>query len=265
MSQQFLGNNNKYIYPIVDTFLSLGWFDRIIPNLVRGGSLYEWVYPMKQKKKYEILLIDGLAMTKPPEFNSAYGDSGPAFANRFLAFNESFLSNLNDETLRKITFKTYPIKEWKVASIRPYMASYDYNESELKPYIRKFKSVKDRPLNSKLLIAQSRLVVINYLSTSYIEALLADVPTIILWNRENYLLDPEYADFYEPLVNAGICQTNAKEAADFVKKVSVCPENWWSQPNVQIARRNFIEKNLGSPELSKKYLLDLVLTDNMDY
>lgn len=261
LSHQFLGKNNRYIIPVVDSFITLGWEDQSIPNLVKGGSLYQWTEPKSEKKEYEILMIDGLAMVKPPEYNAAYGDSGAACAQRFFDFNRLFFASLQTTTLSKIAYKDYPVMHWPISSLEPFMVCYNYNKVGLDEYLQQCKPLINRKDNSKQLIAKSRLVVINYLSTSYIEALMADVPLVFFWNKDNYYMNEEYADFYEPLVSAGICQTDPVKAALFIEEISGEPETWWQSKPVKQAREQFIANNLGSPKLTIDHLLKLAVAN----
>jgi putative transferase (TIGR04331 family) len=112
--------------------------------------------------------------------------------------------------------------------------------------------------NSKTLMKKSNLIIVNYLSTSYIEAILMDIPTIFFWNKENYFLKDKYGDFYNELINVGICQTDPIRAANFISKIWDNPEIWWNTDSVKQARINFISKNLGDSSLLSNYLLNLL-------
>jgi putative transferase (TIGR04331 family) len=54
LSQQFLGHSNKYLMSMADSFVTLGWYEEGIPNLVKGASLFEFSVEKKHKKKYDI-------------------------------------------------------------------------------------------------------------------------------------------------------------------------------------------------------------------
>jgi putative transferase (TIGR04331 family) len=107
---------------------------------------------------------------------------------------------------------------------------------------------------------QSELVVIDYISTSYLECLVMNIPFILFWDIEAYYLKDEYADFFTPLVNVGICQTNPAEAAKFVEKIKDNPAEWWFSESTQAGRKEFMDKNLGEPQVMIDYLLGLANT-----
>jgi putative transferase (TIGR04331 family) len=256
LSHQFFGKNNTYIIPLVDTFVTLGWEDKRISNLIKGGSLFRWKEEKKYKKEHDLLFVDGLAMVKSPEFNAAYGDSGGARAQRFFDFNKRFFMSLDPETIKRMVFKQYPVMEWAISALEPFMVSYNYNTNGLKEYLDQTKKL-NKEQSSKLLIAKSRLVIVSYLSTSYIEVLMADVPTIFFWNKDNYHLEEDYADFYDPLIAVGICQTDSVKAARFVEKTMNNPEEWWQSAPVRKAIETFLSRNIGSPRVMIDYLLNL--------
>ena len=257
LSHHFLGNNNRKIINLVDLFMTLGWEDKRIPNLVRSGSLFKWKEDKIFRKKIDILFIDGISLVKFPEFNAAYGDSGPSNAQRFIEFNKKFFMSLSNNTINKIIFRPYPIHNWSVSLIKPMMVSYDHISNDLNQYLQYCKRFDWKSKDAKLLIAKSKLVIVNYLSTAYLEAIIADVPTIFFWNKESYYLNDEYFDFYDSLISVGICQTDPIKGALFVEKVKDNPEEWWQSESVRQALNTFLSRNIGSPKLFIDYLLKL--------
>ena len=99
--------------------------------------------------------------------------------------------------------------------------------------------------------------IIDYLSTSYLESMFADIPTIFFWNKDAYPLEPEYHDFYAPLISVGICQTDPLQAATFVESIKSNPEEWWNKSIVQKARKEFLSRNFNNKNILKNYLLNL--------
>jgi putative transferase (TIGR04331 family) len=257
LSQQFAGNSNKYLMSMVDHFVTLGWYEKGIDNLVRGASLFEFSLKKRQNKIHDILFIQGLACVKLPEFNVSYGEFGSANADRFLQFNDSFFKSLSKATLNKITYRPYPVNSWLVSSVLNPMISYDYQYTFLQKYLVDCKEINTASGNSKVLISQSKLVVINYLSTAYLEALLSDVPTIFFWNKESYYLDDKYSGFYDLLTSVGICQTDPVKAAMFIEGIAERPDEWWFSDPVRNARNSFLTTNFGEPQKMVDYLIEL--------
>lgn len=249
LAYPFLGNNLKYITPLVDEFVSLGWEDPSIPNLVRGASLFQWMEKDNRcEKEHDILFICGLPQTHLPEINASYGDAGAYGAQSYLGTTQHFLARLGEKTLSKLFFRAYPS-----AHARHFL-TWDQCFA-LAPYITKVKTYDDSTISGRLLMQRSRLVVVNYLSTSHLESIIADIPTIFIWNKDTYLFTEKHMGIFDALIEAGVCQTNPEDAADFVNSIKDNPEEWWRSSAVRKSRDAFLKANIGDPEAMIQYLL----------
>ncbi|MDB4012724.1 LIC12162 family protein [Cyclobacteriaceae bacterium] len=257
LNHHFDRNYNELIYKNVDVFLTLGWENTTIPNVNKSGSLFEWVYPKKCAKDLDILYITGLAMVRVASF-SGYQDSGFRRAKSHCKFKDSFFLNLTLPILTKIVYKPYPLENWTMSNVEPFMVSYEFKESTHDKLRKKFCKTPKKGVTSKKLMAKSKLVIIDYLSTAYIEALYENVPLIILWNKDNYPLQEEHKNFYSPLIEGGIMYTDPIAAAQLVNSVGFCPEVWWAQDRVQLGRKFFMDINLAESSDGLKYFIDLV-------
>ena len=122
-------------------------------------------------------------MLHAPEFNAAYGDMGPANALRYLEFTRSFLDQLSSVTMSKLIWRGYPPPDCPCTSVQPLMVEYD-QKILFKQFLSKMKGFDDYKRSAKESLTRSKLVIINYLSTSYLEALLSNIPTVFLWNKD---------------------------------------------------------------------------------
>lgn len=261
LSHPFLGNNNKYIYPLVDKFLTLGWINRNIPNMIKGSSLYEWTLNKGLKKEHSILFIAGQPPVKVPEISACYGDFGSFNAVEHLKFTRDFFQALDRDTVKTMVYRGYPVNAFSISYLEYPMVAYD-QEFILKDFLKKVDFIDNTSPSGKELMLKSRLVVIDYLSTSYLESMKADIPTVFFWNTQTYFLDNQYLDFYDCLVEAGICQTDPVRAAQFIEEIKDNPEGWWSQEKVQTAKNKFLEANFGEPSVMLNYLTNLVSGNN---
>ena len=254
LSHHFLGNNHKYIFPQVDEFISLGWYKNNVPKLIKGASLFEWVEEKKYKKEHDILFVSGQPPIKTPEVSAAYGDFGAFNAKSHLDFNHTFFGELNEKTLQSIVYRGYPLESLIVYHLKPHMFAYD-QEYVLREYVKKFKLVDNVSPSAKVLMQKSKLIIIDYLSTSYVESMIADIPTIFFWNKDIYPLQEEESEFYNVLIEVGICQTDPSSAAEFIENIKQDPFKWWHQESVQNAKNKFLTKNFGHVNILKEYLL----------
>lgn len=249
----YAGSYISHVIDMSDIFVTLGWSDPKIPKLVKGASLYPFNSNKEYKKKiYTILYIASPAIVKMSHYLSAWGQEEEN-ATKHLKFVETFFNNLDYTTLQKITYRSYPNKY-----IESFLA---YNkEYILRYYLERIQSFADTSESSKDQMKQSKLVIVDYLSTSYLESLSMNIPTVFFWNADTYYLNDEYSDFFDPLVDAKICQTDPLEAARFVESIADEPEKWWFSEEVQKGRNEFLNRNLGKPEDMIKYLLNLTDT-----
>ena len=249
LSYFFVGNNLKYLVHLVDEFVTLGWFDARFPNITKGASLFPWgSADPGRRKEHDILLVCGLPLAHVPEVTSAYGDSGAYRALAYFAMNKRFMTALGEATLKSLYFRSYPkplTRNWLV---------WDQAHA-LSAEIKQVKHFDNSITNSRVLMQKARLVVVNYLSTSYLEAIIADIPTVVIWNPDTNLFSEQYSQAFDSLVEAGICQTDPEAAAVLVNGIKEDPDGWWQSPAVRRGRQAFLDANIGNPEMMIDYLL----------
>mgnify|MGYP001558473073 CR=1 FL=1 len=245
----FAGSFISHVVDMSDIFVTLGWYDPNIKGLVKGASLFPFSIKNDFKKECKILYVSAPANVKMPHYSSAWGiDEENAVTH--LDFCKSFFKNLKIETLKELVYRAYP------KTCIP-LLSYD-KEYMLSPYLNQIRSLSNTSEPSKVQMLKSDMVIIDYISTSYIEALVMNIPTVFFCNKDAYYLNDNYLDFFDVLIDAGICQTDPVQAAHFVESIKDEPEKWWSSEKVQAARNNFLNRNLGKPEDMIEYLLGLI-------
>jgi putative transferase (TIGR04331 family) len=215
---------------------------------VRGASLCPWVEHGPALPREDILYVASIPLARMPEVNASYGESGPVNAPSYLSFVRSFLVQLSDATMRQIVLRKYPARHAKA------MQAYDVDRSLGDQFARMKREDSSTP-SARTLMRAARLVVADYISTAYLEALMTDVPVVFFWNREAYHLEERFAGFFDGLQEAGICHSDPKAAARFVEEVQREPQAWWQSPKVRQARRAFLDENLGRAEQMIQHLL----------
>ena len=110
--------------------------------------------------------------------------------------------------------------------------------------------------NSLNLIARSQLVIVDYLSTAYLESLISNIPTIVFFDESVMILKKKHKIFFKTLINSGIFQTNPIEASKLVKKIHYNPLKWWNSQKVKKSREIFLQKNIGKPEIFINQILN---------
>jgi putative transferase (TIGR04331 family) len=91
-------------------------------------------------------------------------------------------------------------------------------------------------------LRRSRLYVCDHLSTTFVEALAANHPTILFWNPDNTPLRDAAKPYYEALRAAGILFDTPESAAEMLTTAYGDVERWWHEPKRQAARVHFCER-----------------------
>lgn len=246
----YAGSYISHVFDMCDRFVSLGWGDKKTPKLVKGASLFPFSIDGDRTEKYKILYISAPANVKMCHYSSAWGiDEENAI--KHLEFVGRFFEALDKTTLKELTYRAYP----KFPNIK--LLSYD-KEYILDLFLQSVSGFADISESSKAQMLQSGLVVIDYISTSYIEALTMDIPIVFFWDMNAYYLNDEYLDFFKSLVDVGICQTDPIKAARFIEGIKDNPRAWWTRDDVRAARAEFFNQNLGKPKVMIDYLLGLL-------
>ena len=249
LQHQFVGNLVWFLLRKVDVYLSLGWSSPESPKIVPAGSYFSWTARESRGKNIELLFVASVSMVRPPLTSAGYGEAGVS-ADGYFDMTQGFLGSLSTRTLSKIYYKDYPTDRRAALSV------HALERRLLEPYEKRLGAVDRTGLESTAsLVSRARLVVVNYLSTAYNQALLAGVPTVVLFNRAAYHLTDQQAGFFDELMDAGVFQSDPEQAAAFVEKIMDDPAPWWMSEKVRKAREKYVRRNFGDPESLGGYLL----------
>ena len=136
---------------------------------------------------------------------------------------------------------TIPDRLRTVLLFRPY--GHDYGRAVRKRIRQKFTDIQwddGQPIHQRL--KQSRIVVIDHSATTFLETLVANIPTILFWNPERWEVRSEAEAYFEELRQAGILWDSPAAAADKVTAVYDKPWAWWGNQDVQAVRQRFINR-----------------------
>ena len=91
-------------------------------------------------------------------------------------------------------------------------------------------------------MASSRLAVIPYLDTPFIEAMVIGTPTVGLWNPSRWPLLAELEPLFGRLREAGILHAEAASAAAHIDAIYDDAGGWWTTPEVLALRAEFVQR-----------------------
>ena len=244
LQQQYLGNQVWYCLRKVDKYLSLGWSSPTSEKVIPAGSNFNWIERgAKKVADIPILYIGDCAMVKPPICSAGYGECGSPNAQRYIASKQSFFNALSGDVKSRIYYRDYPVS--KRAEFQVHRLDDIFRDE----YHSQFGTVDtDGRIDLTALLARCRILIVDYLSTPYLQGLIGNIPMIVLLNQDTYYLDDSYLGFFDDVIAAGIFHTDPVSAAAFLSHVVDDPNLWWQGASVQAARRDFVKQNFGEPE-----------------
>jgi len=108
------------------------------------------------------------------------------------------------------------------------------------------------------LINNSRIFVSTYNSTTFLETLSLNIPTIIYWNPKHWELRKEAIPYFDQLKAVGIFHETPESAALKVAEVWDNVTAWWYLPEIQETRTEFCSKYSRTVKNPVKQLLNIL-------
>ncbi|WP_445781343.1 hypothetical protein [Shewanella sp.] len=251
----YLGNYNKYLIKNVNCFLSLGWSDASQKNHKKGSSLRNWKISRK-KSEFEILYISGPPVINTPDYSGSCGGFGLGNARLKIDFVVNFFNKLDRNILKKIHYRGYPNLTFSSTSIEPKFTAHNI-EYLIRFNLNHVASIDDFSTSTQALISRSKLVIVDYLSTSYIEALISGVPTIFFMIEDSYLIKEKFRNLFDELIIAQVCHVNYESAINFLFEHQDRIDEWWISPLTKNAVKNFLDATISIDDTSIDYFISL--------
>lgn len=208
---------------ITDVYYSWGWR--------RAGRVAE-IRPMPAPKLAGRRPLTGsnrsgilYVMTSSPRYSIQFPFVAASFS-RYLEWQSRFL-------------QACPLSVRKELRIRMHYEDFGWDVKERIDATVPGLSYSDWSIPFMQDVAQSQLFVCDHLSTTFVEALVANVPTLLFWDTETNPLRAEAVAYYDRLRSAGILHGSPEAAAAAIpdlKEVS----KWWHSAQVQGVRASFV-------------------------
>ena len=126
--------------------------------------------------------------------------------------------------------------------IRPCPTDYGWGLVDMMRMAAPDATFDDHRAGSFVRYAESRLVIHNYLGTSWLETLALDIPTVCFFDPDTYAFRNSAQPIVDALERVGVLHRSGIAAARFVAAVANDPEKWWKLGDVQEARQNFVDR-----------------------
>jgi putative transferase (TIGR04331 family) len=142
---------------------------------------------------------------------------------------------------------------------------YD-KEKILKKYLRHvncMNAFQVKTQSCKEQMSMAEIVVIDSISTAYLESLMMNIPTLCLFDKTSMHLNNNYKDFFDDLITAKIFHKTPKSAAKHLLKIYREPLLWWNSKKTQNLKEKWLKRNFGEPKLMLDYLQNLASSKNL--
>ena len=220
---------------ISDTYLTWGWDDgnKVAPIGNFKSNVKSKVD--KDHAKKLLLVISGASRY----VGGIY--SMPIAGQWVKYFNDqvNFCKNLTDSVSSQTTIRLY---------------HFDYNWYQGLRFKDSLPGIEishaSKSYNTELLT--TKVLVSGWNSTTYLESLAADIPTVIFWDVELFELRERVEEDFEDLRRVGIFHTTPESAAEHINQIWDDVESWWEGDDLKEAKDRFMSKYVNSESLLDK-------------
>ena len=220
--------NESHEHKVADRYYTWGWKDPTEPKIVplTSGQLIGINEKIKPDTNGGILWVGA---SFPRYSYAMYAvPVGPQVLS-YIEDQEAFCKSVSPEVHDLLLLRLYPLERgWKE---KKRWTDFDIS---LKVYQGK------EPIYTQM--NQSRLAVVTYIGTSYLETLAANFPTILFWNPDHSEIRPSAKPYFDNLRRVGIQHDSPESAAKKVNEIYLDPLSWWMSPQVQEAKDLFCEQ-----------------------
>lgn len=208
-----------------DKFISWGWTDNSPKHLPA------FLWKSSGQKKLNYTSNGGLLLIETTIWNrfTTWDSSKPFF--EYLNDQKKFIKNLSESSRQKLTIRLHPLSEYGIWDEEKRWLDFD----------PKLKIDKGKSKITKL-ISENRIVIHTYESTSMLETLSQNIPTLIFYKNGLDDLRKSALPYYKALIDEGIIHLSAESAAKKVNEIWDDIDSWWFKSNTQKARKQFCDR-----------------------
>ncbi len=202
--------------PMLDKFYSWGWETDKKPNVYPFYSTKLKSHPPDSDNEPSGILFAGTYITRSPYIDYHHAYSFEQYFNDA----ETFIASLSEELFKLLKYRLYQ----NVASAAIKQRFVDrFNDL----------SLQDWSIPILDAISQAKVFVVDYLSTTYIESLSLNKPTVLFWPVIRYDLTDIAIPLIKKLKEAKILHDTPESAAAFVNEHYDHIDDWWGSDPVQ--------------------------------
>jgi putative transferase (TIGR04331 family) len=227
-------SNESHEHQVADKFYSWGWKDpsdsKVVP--LTSGQLIGMDDRIKPDPNGKILWVSA----SYPRYSYVMFSApvGPQVLD-YIKNQEVFSQSVSSEVHDLLLLRLYPRERgWEE----------DKRWAEFDPSLNVYRGKKS--IFNQLNL--SRLAVITYIGTAYVETFVANYPTIIFWNPDHNETSSSAQPYFDALQRVGILHETPESAAAKVNEIYEDPMAWWQSEEVQEAKDNYCSQLARAPK-----------------
>jgi putative transferase (TIGR04331 family) len=211
---------------ISSKYLTWGWSDLNNPNVLPCGFIKDYKRFSLGNNVGKCLLVQNCVPLH------TYGVVSGIQSSQWLNYLENqfeFVEGLSEFVKNDLSLRIYPYGD------------YGWNQKER--WIKRYPEISfakyDLPISKALI--HSRICVVSYNGTVFLETLAMNMPTIIFWDLRYYEIRENARIYFDALARVGIFHKNPRSAASFINCIWGDVGSWWYSEQVQKVVANFKE------------------------
>lgn len=212
----------KHQYLIADKWLSWGWKKKDLDIIKSVGNL-----KIIDKSTIDYNPLGDAVLIEAEYPRYSYHLYAVPIASQYIKYLENqffFLKLLPNSIFQKLSLKLYPT---------------DFGWNAISRFKQEFPSLKiaekNRPLQA--ILSKSRICIVTYNATTFLESFAWDVPTLIFWDPRYWELTTDSQHYFDRLAEVGIFHTSAESAAQHLINVWDNIPLWWND----VVTRNAVD------------------------
>ena len=220
------GFYEKHQIDICDLYFSWGWIDKSKPNIKSIGLIKEKksVF-IKHKNKKIISLIAGAGPG-----HSYHIWSSPISATQWLDYF--------DDQCKFINSLSPKIREVLNIRLKQVVKGWEPSYERWKDTFPKI-SIDNDNSNIEKLFNKSRICIVTYNATTFLETFSTNTPTVMFWNPKHWELNESSKIYFDKLKKAGVFHDTPESAARHVNLIWQDVKSWWDSEIVKEAVKSF--------------------------
>lgn len=210
---------------IADLYLSWGWKKPGASNVKQLCKFKSVPKRNKISSRGRILLVTVMIQRFGNTTLSMY--SGPQWL-RYLDDQFAFVGSLPNSIRDRVTVR---------------LSKPDYGWNQMERWQDRFPDLDldDGSKRLEKLVEDTSLYIGTYNATTYLDAMSANIPTVIFWNPDFMEMNPSARADFGILEDVGVFHATPKSAAQHVIRTANDSNSWWTDTKTQLAVQNFLD------------------------